>query len=136
MRCSRHVAPSPSALRACRIPVIGRWLWARLHRGRPPMSSGQQEEFLFGEGDAVRLGLPLPDDPLVRDIGMEWGLPVGQRVRITFSPGESFRELSGRLEVAVAPELPLNRHRPLRLRVAGYEFDHTAIKDCVVVEAG
>ena len=75
------------------------------------MSSGQQEEFLFGEGDAVRLGLPLPDDPLVRDIGMEWGLPVGQRVRITFSPGESFRELSGRLEVAVAPELPLNRHR-------------------------
>ena len=100
------------------------------------MSPGHQEEFLFSEGDEGRLGLPLADDPLVRDIGNEWGLPVGQRVRVTFHSAESFRELTGRLEVAVAPELPLNRHRSLRLRVAGYEFGHTAIAGCVVVEVG
>ena len=100
------------------------------------MNSNTQDEFLFSEGDVGRLGLPLADDPLIRDIGDEWGLPVGRRVRITFRPGESFRELSGRLEVAVAPELPLKRHRRLRLRVAGYEFDHTAIDGCVVIDAG
>lgn len=98
------------------------------------MSSSQQDEFLFCEGAEGRLGLPLPDDPLLRDIGMEWGLPVGRRVRIVFHPGESFRELTGRLEVAVAPDLPLNRHRPLRLRVAGFEFGHLAIASCVVRE--
>ena len=100
------------------------------------MKSAQQQEFLFSEGDDGRLGLPLADDPLMRDIGAEWGLPVGRRVRITFHSGESFRELTGRLEVAVAPELPLNRRRLLRLRVAGYEFGHTAIAGCVVEEAG
>jgi hypothetical protein len=100
------------------------------------MSAGAQEEFLFCEGDEARLGLPLPEDPLLRDIGEEWGLPVGQRVRVMFRGGESFRELTGRLEVAVAPELPLNHHRALRLRVAGYEFANTAISECVVVTEG
>ena len=100
------------------------------------MSADEQSEFLFCEGDEGRLGLPLPEDPLLHDIGEEWGLPVGQRVRIVFRGGECFRELTGRLEVAVAPELPLNHHRPLRLRVAGYEFGHTAILECVVVAAG
>ncbi len=100
------------------------------------MNMGKQDEFLFCEGAEGRIGLPLPEDPLVRDIGTEWGLPVGQRVRITFHPGESFRELTGRLEVAVAPELPLNRHRSLRLRIAGYDFVHTTVAGCVVVEAG
>lgn len=100
------------------------------------MNAGHQDEFLFCEGAEGRLGLPLPEDPLLRDIGAEWGLPVGQRVRIVFRGGESFRELTGCLEVAGAPELPLKRHRVLLLRVAGYEFGHTAIAECVVVGEG
>ena len=98
------------------------------------MSATGQGEFLFCDGDEGRLGLPLPEDSLVRDIGAEWGLPVGQRVRIVFRGGESLRDITGRLEIAAAPELPLNHHRLLRLRVAGYEFGNTAIASCVVAE--
>ncbi len=98
------------------------------------MSTGHQEEFLFCDGAEPVLGLPRDIDSLLRDIGREWGLPVGERVRASFRPGENFPELVGRLEVAVAPELPFNRHRPLRLRVNGYEFVHSALARCVMAE--
>lgn len=100
------------------------------------MNHGHQEEFLFCDGAEPLLGLPRGVDTLLRDIGHEWGLPVGEPVRVSFRPGENFPELVGRLEVAVAPELPFNRHRPLRLRVNGYEFAHTALARCVVAEPG
>ncbi len=93
-----------------------------------------QDEFLFCDGAQPQIGLPQADDPLWRDIGREWGLPVGERVRVAFRPGENFRELVGRLEVAAAPDLPFNRHRPLRLRINGVEFAHTTIAACVVVQ--
>ncbi|HQF37998.1 MAG TPA: hypothetical protein PK322_02660 [Opitutaceae bacterium] len=98
------------------------------------MNHGDQEEFLFCDDAERVLGLPRGIDSLLRDIGREWGLPVGERVRVSFRSSENFRELLGRLEVAAAPELPFNRHRPLRLRVNGYEFPHTALARCVVVE--
>ncbi len=98
------------------------------------MRTDRQEEFLFCDGAAPVLGLPHAIDSLLLDIGREWGLPVGERVRVSFRHGENFPELLGRLEVAVAPELPFNRHRPLLLRVNGYEFAHTAITRCVVAD--
>jgi hypothetical protein len=100
------------------------------------MSTGHQEEFLFCDGGEPVLGLPSGVGSLLRDIGHEWGLPVGEHVRVSFRTGENFPELLGRLEVAAAPELPFDRHRPLRLRVNGYEFVHTAIARCVVAAPG
>lgn len=100
------------------------------------MNHAHQEEFLFCAGAEPVPGLPRDIDTLLRDIGREWGLPVGERVRVSFRSGENFPELVGRLEVAVAPELPFNRHRPLQLRVNGYEFSHTALARCAVAEPG
>ena len=100
------------------------------------MNTGHQQEFSFRDGAEPVPGLPAGVDSLLRDIGREWGLPVGERVRVSFRAGENFPELVGRLEVAAAPELPFARHRPLRLRVNGYEFVHTSIARCVVVESG
>lgn len=93
-----------------------------------------QGEFLFSDEVQPEIGRPQSDDPLWRDIGREWGLPVGERVRVSFRTGENFPELVGRLEIAAAPDLPFSRHRPLRLRIRGYEFAHTAIARCVVVD--
>ncbi|MFT3830562.1 MAG: hypothetical protein QM691_12745 [Opitutaceae bacterium] len=98
------------------------------------MNTGHQEEFVFGDGADPQLGWRGEDDLLLRDIAREWGLPVGARVRVSFRTGENFPELVGRLEVAAPPALPFDRHRPLRLRVQGYEFAHTAIARCVVVD--
>jgi len=91
------------------------------------MSLGAQSEFLFSDGPTPRLGAPEPGDPLLRDIATAWHLPIGETARIVFRPSESLREVMGRLEVAMAPDLPFDARRPLRLRVRGYEFVHTAI---------
>jgi hypothetical protein len=91
-----------------------------------------QGEFIWGDSESES-SVPWTEDPLIEDIGREWGLPVGKRVRIGLRDGESLGSLTGKLEVARPPTMPFNRRQPLRLRVAGYEFLHTAIDNCVVV---
>ena len=99
------------------------------------MAPYSQSEFLFCDGPTPQLGAPTGDDPLLRDIATAWHLPLGETVRVHFKPGECFREVTGRLEVAAAPDLPFDGRRPLRLRVRGYEFSNTAIASWVLASA-
>ena len=80
-----------------------------------------QQDFLFCDGPAPELHLPDPRSNLYADVAALWQLPVGQLARIDLT-GHHFSELRGRLELARAPDLPLDRRETLALRVGGIEF--------------
>jgi hypothetical protein len=66
--------------------------------------------------------------PELRDeIARAWGLPLGERVEITFR-NESRDTITGRLKLRSSPDFPWNPRQPLRLRVNGFEFDSRAIE--------
>lgn len=62
--------------------------------------------------------------PHLRDeISRVWGLPLGERVEITFRPTFSVPGVIGRLELRASPtRSPWDPHEPLALRVAGCDF--------------
>jgi len=62
--------------------------------------------------------------PHLRDeISRVWGLPLGERVEITFRPDFSIPAIAGRLELRASPtRYPWDPHEPLALRVAGCDF--------------
>lgn len=62
--------------------------------------------------------------PHLRDeIARVWGLPLGERVEITFRPAFSVPAITGRLELRASPaRYPWDPHEPLSLRVAGCDF--------------
>lgn len=60
--------------------------------------------------------------PQLRDeIARAWGLPLGERVEISFRDGQ-LDTLAGQLELAAAPDFPWNPREPLTLRIAGFTF--------------
>lgn len=85
-----------------------------------------QLAFSFGVPTASKLGKadPVEAPPHLRDeIARVWGLPLGERVEITFRPAFPITSLSGRLELRSAPACyPWNAREPLALRVAGQDF--------------
>ena len=80
-----------------------------------------QQDFLFADGPAPELHLPDPRSNLYADVAALWQLPVGQPVRVDLT-GHHFAELNGRLELARAPDLPLDRRETLALRIGPIEF--------------
>lgn len=80
-----------------------------------------QSEFLFSDGPAPELAPPEPLADLVADMSRLWNLPLYQKARLTLKD-HSLDDVSGRLELVHAPDLPLNPAHSLTLRVAGVTF--------------
>ena len=81
----------------------------------------EQFEMLFAAGPAPELHPPDPRGDFYAEVAAVWSLPVGQRVRVELSDHQ-FTELQGRLDLARAPDLPLNARNPLVLRIGTIEF--------------
>ena len=65
--------------------------------------------------------------PELRDeIAATWGLPLGERVEVSFHGGQ-LDAISGVLDIAAAPAFPWNPREPLRLRIAGFTFSSREI---------
>ena len=64
-----------------------------------------QSEFLFGDGPAPELAPPEPLADLVAAMTRLWSLPLYQKARLTLK-NHSLDEVSGRLELVSAPDLP------------------------------
>ena len=69
---------------------------------------------------------PLPH--LLDELAQVWGLPLGERVEITFRPAFPLPAVNGFLELAADPAYPWDAHQPLALRVAGCDFTHRDIE--------
>lgn len=67
----------------------------------------------------------LPD--LRAEIARVWGLPLGERVEVSFRGGER-AVIAGVLELADAPAYPWDNHEPLKLRIAGLPFSSREIE--------
>jgi len=80
-----------------------------------------QAEFLFADGPAPQWHLPDPRTPFFDEVAAAWQLPIGQEMRVELS-GHDFANLRGRLELARAPDLPLDSRQPLALRLGEVEF--------------
>lgn len=67
--------------------------------------------------------------PQLRDeIARIWGLPLGERVEITFRPSFALPSASGILELHSDPAYPWDSHQPLALRAAGCDFSSRDIE--------
>jgi hypothetical protein len=99
-----------------------------------PRSDDRQTEFLLAESLSAKtedtLALPHPQAALFTEIAATWEVPLGQNIRVTLS-GHAFYELTGRLEIAAAPDLPLDRRHLLQLRIGEFTFTHRQITDWI-----
>jgi len=86
----------------------------------------QQNEFLFAEGSAAELILPDPRSSFFAEVAALWELPVGQLAHVNLS-GHNMSDLQGRIELARAPDLPLDRREVLALRIGTIEFSSRQI---------
>jgi hypothetical protein len=80
-----------------------------------------QAEFLYADGVDPKLAPPDPRENFYREVAAVWSLPLGERVRVALHHHD-LPEVSGRLELAGAPDLPLNAHEPLRLQIGQITF--------------
>ena len=85
-----------------------------------------QPEFLFSDGPAPELPAFDPSAAFYAEVAALWEIPVGQIVRVDLA-GHQFSELRGRLELARAPDLPLDRRQTLALHIAKVEFSSRQI---------
>lgn len=85
-----------------------------------------QAEFLFADGPAPEWHLPDPRTAFYDEVAAAWQLPLGLKVRVELS-GHDFVNLRGRLELARAPDLPLDSQQPLALRIGDVEFSSRQI---------
>ena len=58
---------------------------------------------------------------LADEAAAAWGLPVGRVARVTLR-GHAVDELTGLVQIAGLPELPLDARKTLRLRIGREEF--------------
>jgi len=72
--------------------------------------------------DAPFAPAPAAPPELRDEIARAWGLPLGERVDVSFQPAFPVPTAAGILELRTAPEFPWNPREPLALRVAGCEF--------------
>jgi hypothetical protein len=86
----------------------------------------QQPEFLFADGPAPEFQLPDPNAPFCAEVATAWQLPVGRTITVELR-GHDLPHLQGRLELARAPDLPLDPRQPLALRVGAVEFSSRQI---------
>lgn len=86
----------------------------------------QQDEFLFAEGPASGLHLPDPRSNFYDEVAALWQLPVGQLAHVNLQ-GHNLSDLQGRIELARAPDLPLDRRETLALRIGTIEFSSRQI---------
>jgi hypothetical protein len=91
-----------------------------------------QLAFSFGAPVAPKLGqVDTGQTPLQLrgEIARVWGLPLGERVEITFHPAFPVPAVSGLLELRADPaRYPWDPHKPLALRVAGCDFSSRDIE--------
>lgn len=86
----------------------------------------RQEEFLFADGPVPELHPFDPLGPFIAEVGARWSLPLGRTVRVDLT-GDSLSETQGRLELARAPDLPLDPREPLTLRIGPVVFSSRQI---------
>ena len=86
----------------------------------------QQDEFLFAEGPAPELILPDPRSNFFEEVAALWQLPVGQVAHVNLT-GHNMSDLQGRIELARAPDFPLDRRETLALRIGNIEFSSRQI---------
>lgn len=92
-----------------------------------------QSEFLYADGPDPKLPLPDPRADFYREVATVWGLPLGERVRVRLQ-NHDLPEAAGRLDLARAPELPLNAHEPLHLVVGKIIFHSPQIQSWTLLE--
>lgn len=94
--------------------------------GPDPVPAPDQLEFLLvGAADGTaHLADPLGD--FRKRISVLWHLPLGQQVRVDLRDCE-LPWLQGRLELAQAPDLPLDPRQALVLRIGTIEFSSRQI---------
>jgi hypothetical protein len=80
-----------------------------------------QAEFLYAEGPSPELAPPDPRAGFYREVAAIWGLPLGKRACVQLHHHD-LPELTGRLELARAPDLPLNADEPLQLQIGRITF--------------
>jgi hypothetical protein len=88
--------------------------------------SESQHEFLFADGPAPELHPPDPRAPFIAEVSAAWQIPVGEKIHVDLS-GHSLSDLKGRIELARAPDLPLDPRQPLALHIGGIEFSSRQI---------
>lgn len=86
----------------------------------------EQHEFLFADGPTPEVHLPDPRSGFYAEVAAVWQLPVGENVHVDLS-GHNLSYLKGRLELAHAPDLPLDRRETLALRIGTIEFSSRQI---------
>lgn len=86
----------------------------------------EQSHFLFADGPAPELHPPDPLADFYAEVATTWEIPLGQRVHVALH-AHNLSELRGRLELARAPDLPLDRREKLALRIGTLEFSSRQI---------
>ena len=86
----------------------------------------QQSEFLFADGPVGELHLPDPRANFFATVAALWELPVGQLAHVNLN-GHNMSDLQGRIELARAPDPPLDRREELALRIGTIEFSSRQI---------
>lgn len=85
------------------------------------MSREHQESFAFDEKAGSPEDPPEPLADLVADVAKLWRLPLGSRVTLRLRD-PALPELTGKLLLGRAPDLPLDLRQPLALRLSGVDF--------------
>ena len=93
----------------------------------------KQPEFLFPEGPVPSAELPDPRAGFYSEVAEVWHLPLGQRVRVLLK-GHDLPEVSGRLELERAPDLPLNPREPMQLSAGGVAFRSTQVNSWSLID--
>jgi hypothetical protein len=94
-------------------------------------------QFQLSFGSSPSSGTSASPEPIphLRDeIAQVWGLPLGERVEVTFRPAFPVPAASGLFELRASPSrYPWDPHEPLALRVAGCDFTSRDIERWKVV---
>lgn len=93
-----------------------------------------QNEFTFALNETDGPSAARAEDPLIADISAVWRLPIGQKIKIQLRDQENLSEITGKLELTRAPELPFDPRETLQLRIRGYAFSSRAIVAWTLVE--
>lgn len=92
-----------------------------------------QSEFLYAASPDPELAAPDPREGFYHEVAAAWGLPLGERVRVLLQHHD-LPEVNGRLELARAPELPLNAHESLHLIVGKIIFSSLQIQSWTLLD--
>ena len=86
-----------------------------------------QSDFLFADGPIPEMHPPDPRLGFYREVAEVWNLPLGEVVRVMLR-AHDLPEVTGRLELNRAPDLPLKAKEPLQLTAGGVAFLSTQVQ--------